>query len=178
MGLSYLISHTMFISPLMWTHAIPTTKCSGRYCVRARPVDGPMADHFRPLYRALTTLPAQAGDSSARALTRACSESPGWWAADTLSPSGACTCAALRAARCACRASSARRADATDARCASSSAACDGGSESSKSVLSTEPTRTRWHARQRKQSGRKGRWHAGTNGMRGAPWRLAELNHA
>ena len=30
-----------------------------------------MADHFRPLYRALTTLPAQAGDSSARTVERA-----------------------------------------------------------------------------------------------------------
>ena len=25
----------------MWTHALPTTKCSGRYCARARPCRGP-----------------------------------------------------------------------------------------------------------------------------------------
>ena len=59
----------------------------------------PTPDHFRPLYRKLTALPARASDSSTRVLKRACSGSPDWWAADTLSPSGACTCAALHAAR-------------------------------------------------------------------------------
>ena len=115
----------------------------------------PTPDHFRPLYRKLTALPARASDSSTRVLKRACSGSPDWWADDTLSPSGACTCAALHAARLRGDAPSVRHAGAIDARSAALAPACDGGSDGGASGISGMLASSRWDGRAGMQSGRK-----------------------
>ena len=129
---------------------------------RMLPGRGP-PDHFRPLYRALTALPARASDSSTRALKRTCSGSPEPWAADMLSLSGTQKRAAFHAAavsgvKAATRALSGRAARGTSG---TRAAACDGGSEGRASGISGIASelavgwmgwhairaRVRWHTR-------------------------------
>ena len=110
MGLAYYLHITY---PLHTTTHVDT--CSTHYQVYrsvlcahvTRP--RPTPDHFRPLYRKLTALPARASDSSTRVLKRACSGSPEPWAADMLSLSGTQKRAALHAAAMPVRASKRQR---------------------------------------------------------------------